>query len=39
MPADILKTTACPYDCPDACAMKGRFDGEGVTLEPNPLLP
>lgn len=39
MPADIWKTTACPYDCPDACAMKGRFDGERVTLEPNPLLP
>ena len=33
------KTTACPYDCPDACAMKGMFDGTSVTLEPNTDLP
>ena len=33
------KTTACPYDCPDACAMKGMFDGTSVTLEPNRDLP
>jgi anaerobic selenocysteine-containing dehydrogenase len=33
------KTTACPYDCPDACAMKGMFDGASVILEPNTDLP
>jgi len=33
------KTTACPYDCPDACAMKGMFDGTTVTLGPNTDLP
>ncbi len=39
MQTESRKTTACPYDCPDACAMKGCFDGERVTLEPNLLLP
>lgn len=33
------KSTACPYDCPDGCAMRGRFDGTGVILEPNFVLP
>jgi len=33
------KTTACPYDCPDGCAMRGSFDGAAVTLEPNPAIP
>ena len=39
MTATHRKTTACPYDCPDACAMKGMFDGTSVTLEPNTDLP
>lgn len=36
MNAPAWKTSACPYDCPDGCAMRGRFDGNAVTLEPNP---
>ena len=39
MNAPAWKTSACPYDCPDGCAMRGRFDGNAVTLEPNPALP
>lgn len=35
----LWKTTACPYDCPDGCALHGCFDGKAVTLEPNPDLP
>lgn len=39
MPETKFKTTACPYDCPDGCAMRGSFDGARVTLAPNPDLP
>ena len=39
MPEHLFRTTACPYDCPDACAMRGSFDGDRVTLRPNPDLP
>ena len=39
MKQKLWKITACPYDCPDGCAMRGCFDGNAVTLEPNPDLP
>ena len=26
MNAPAWKTSACPYDCPDGCAMRGRFE-------------
>lgn len=33
------KTTACPHDCPDGCAMKALYDGTRIRMAPNRALP
>ncbi len=37
--ASIWHNTACPHDCPDGCALRARFDGKTIEMEPNRALP